>query len=193
MKIIHQSLQNIVRPLVSIDNLLLTNGVFPESLKIVNVIPVFKADDATLFSNYRPISIHLAFYKLFEKVVFNRLTEFLNLHNILYSNQFGFRNYHSTALALIDLISNISSAIDRNESTSAGIFLDLSKAFHTIYHKILPNYNTMAFGTLLCRGSKARIGLNLSSLGRPINLTIGKFHVACHRNQSLGLFCSLFS
>ena len=46
-------------------------------------------------------------------------------------------NYHSTALALIDLISNISSAIDRNESTSAGIFLDLSKAFHTINHKIL--------------------------------------------------------
>ena len=70
--------------------------------------------------------------------MFNRLTEFLNLHNILYSNQFGFRNYHSTALALIDLISNISSAIDRNESTSAGIFLDLSKVFHTINrHKIL--------------------------------------------------------
>ena len=40
MKIIHQSLQNIVR-VVSIINLLLTNGVFPESLKIANVIPVF--------------------------------------------------------------------------------------------------------------------------------------------------------
>ena len=41
------------------------------------------------------------------------LTGFLNLHNILYPKQFGFRNNHSTALALIDLISNISSAIDR--------------------------------------------------------------------------------
>ena len=103
------------------------SGMFPESLKI---------DDATLFSNYWPISIHPAFSKLFEKVMFNRLTEFLNLHNILYSNQFGFRNYHSTALALIDLISNTSSAIDRNEST-LGIFLDLSKAFDTINHKML--------------------------------------------------------
>ena len=68
--------------------------------------------------------------------MFNGLTEFLNLHNILYSKQFGFGNNHSTALALIDLISNISSAIDKNELT-LGIFLDLSKAFDTIYHKIL--------------------------------------------------------
>ena len=48
----------------------------------------------------------------------------------------GFRNNHSTALALIDLINSISPAIDRNETT-LGIFLDLSKAFDTINHEIL--------------------------------------------------------
>ena len=72
--------------------------------------------------------------------------KFLNLHNILYSKQFGFRNDYSTALALIDLISNISSAIDRNERT-LGIFLDLSKAFDTINHE-------MVFAILLWRVSK---------------------------------------
>ena len=47
-----------------------------------------------------------------------------------------FRNNYLTALALIDLISNISSAIDRNETTF-GIFLDLSKAFDAINQEIL--------------------------------------------------------
>ena len=82
MKIIHQSFQNIVQPLVTIINTLLSTGVFPESLKIAKVIPVFKADDPTLFSNYRPISILPAFSKLFEKVMYNRLINFLNLHNV---------------------------------------------------------------------------------------------------------------
>ena len=75
IKIIHQSLQNIVQPLVFISDLLLSTGVFPESLKIAKVIPVFKADDPTLFRNYKPMSILRAFSKLFEKVMFNRLTE----------------------------------------------------------------------------------------------------------------------
>ena len=46
-----QSLKNIVQPLVYIINLLLSTGVFPEALKIAKVIPFFKADDPTLFSN----------------------------------------------------------------------------------------------------------------------------------------------
>ena len=90
-------------------------------------------DDPILFSNYRPISILPAFSKLFEKVMYNQLINFLNLHNILYLKQFGFCNNHSTALALNDLTNNISSAIKRNETT-LGIFLDLSKAFDTINH-----------------------------------------------------------
>ena len=108
--------------------------MFTECIKIAKVIPVFKADDPTLFSNYRPISTFPAFSKLFEKVMLNRLTEILTLHNI--SKQSGFRNNQSTALALINLISNISSSMDRNES-NLGIFLDLSKAFDTINHEIL--------------------------------------------------------
>ena len=104
MKVIEQSFEDIVQPLVTISvSHYLLEYVFPESLKIAKVIPVFiKADDPTLFSNYRPISIPPAFFKLFEKVIFNRLFEFLDLHSIFYSKQFGFRNNHSTAL--IDLI-----------------------------------------------------------------------------------------
>ena len=72
IKIIHQSFQNIAQPLVTIINTSLSAGVFPESLKIaIEVIPVVKADDPTLFGNYRPMSIPPAFSKLFEKVMYN--------------------------------------------------------------------------------------------------------------------------
>ena len=68
--------------------------------------------------------------------MYNRLIEFVKKNDILYSCQFGFRKTHSTSLASIHLINNIASAIDRHETT-AGVFLDLSKAFDTTDHQIL--------------------------------------------------------
>ena len=62
MEVIHQSLKNIVQSLVSMINLLLPTGVFPEYLKIAKVIPFFKADDPTLFSNYRPMFNSSSFF-----------------------------------------------------------------------------------------------------------------------------------
>ena len=66
----------------------------------------------------------------------NRLVHFDERFNILYHNQFGFRKGHSTCHALVHLVNNMSSAIDRNEIT-VGVFLDLSKAFDTLNHEIL--------------------------------------------------------
>ena len=68
--------------------------------------------------------------------MYNRLYNFLADHNIISKQQYGFRENHSTYLAIIDLVDTISSNID-NKKHSIGIFLDLSKAFDTIYHQIL--------------------------------------------------------
>ena len=67
--------------------------------------------------------------------MYNRITEFVEQHNILYRCQFGFRKNYSTSHALIHLINKIS-AIDQRETT-VGVFLDLSKAFDTLDHQIL--------------------------------------------------------
>ena len=52
-------------------------GIFPESLKIAEVIPIFKTESKTKVNNYRPISILSNFSKIFEKLVVARLTNFL--------------------------------------------------------------------------------------------------------------------
>ena len=109
------------------------------------MIPIFKSDDQSLFTNYRPISVLPSFSKFFERVIYNRLMKHLMNFNILCSIQYGFKKNHSTALALIDLHDKISTAFDRDEF-SVGICLDLSKTFDTVNHVIvLINSNVTVF------------------------------------------------
>ena len=113
-------------------------GAFLIPSKSPKVSLFLKTGDPKKLENYRPISILPAFPKLYEKVVYNRIYKYLTNHNLLYNNQFGFHRNHFTYMALNQLVNNITSAIDNREST-AGVFLDLSKAFDTIDHHILLN------------------------------------------------------
>lgn len=111
-------------------------GVMSIDLKRSRVVPIHKAGDKTLKTNYRPISVLPAFSKIFERLVYNRLFNFLTLHNIIYENQFGFLPKKSTTHALISFVNEIINAFESNKF-SCGIFLDLSKAFDTLDHDIL--------------------------------------------------------
>lgn len=126
----------IIRPLTHIFNHSIMTGVVPDKLKIGKVIPVYKKGDSSLPTNYRPISLLSIFDKLLEKLMYKRVYTFLTENNILYPYQFGFRKNHSTSLALIDVIDNIYSCLDNNE-TVVGIYVDLQKAFDTVDHNIL--------------------------------------------------------
>ena len=57
----------IVVPLKHIFSISLLNGVFPDSMKIARVIPLFKTGNTKEFSNYRPISLLPQFSKILEK------------------------------------------------------------------------------------------------------------------------------
>ena len=81
-------------PLVHICNLSLQEGIFPEELKIPNVLPLFKAYDPCVFDNYRPVSLLCVLSKVYEKVMYNRYIAFLENFDILFENQFGFRKLH---------------------------------------------------------------------------------------------------
>ena len=105
-------------------------------MKIAKVVPIYKKDNPELFSNYRPVSVLPCFSKIIERIVHERCYDFLTKNNILYKRQYGFRNKHSTYMAVLDFINDMNKAIDNNMYT-AGIFMDLSKAFDTIDHEIL--------------------------------------------------------
>ena len=127
---------SISQPLVYIMNLSFQQGIFPNELKIAKVFPLYKANDPMKFSNYRLISLLSVYSRLFEKIMYNRLLDFLNKYHILYKYQFGFRKEHSTYMALLLLLDNLTSALDRGEY-AVGIFLDFQKAFDTVDHNIL--------------------------------------------------------
>ena len=65
-----------------------------------------------------------------------RLYSFLDEHNILFKNQFGFRKNNSTSFALIQITEKIKETIDKKKY-GCGIFIDLRKAFDTVNHEIL--------------------------------------------------------
>ena len=126
----------IATPLTHIFNLSLSTGKCPNSLKLAKVIPIYKKDDPSLINNYRPISLLPSLSKILEKIIYKRVYNFFKQNNLLIPNQFGFRKHHSTDYAILQLCDKIIESFSNKEHLIA-IFMDLSKAFDTIDHKIL--------------------------------------------------------
>jgi hypothetical protein len=127
---------SINEPLTYICNLSLNQGVFPDILKIANVIPLYKKDDPMSFNNYRPVSLLCSLSKVLEKIMYTRVISFLDDNKILFAYQFGFRKSHSTYLALTVLMDKILKSLENGDYV-VGVYLDFSKAFDTVDHKIL--------------------------------------------------------
>ena len=68
--------------------------------------------------------------------MYKRTYNFLTTTNQLYAGQYGFRQQHSCENAICELVSAIVNNQEQKNPT-IGIFLDLSKAFDTLSHKIL--------------------------------------------------------
>ena len=128
--------EHLTTPLTMIFNNSLKSGTFPEKMKIAKVVPLHKSKSTEETNNYRPISLLLTLSKILEKIMYKRVYGFLTQTNQLYSSQYGFQKDHACDQAVGELVANITKGIEQRKLT-AGIFLDLSKAFDSLEHSVI--------------------------------------------------------
>ena len=128
----------ILTPLKIIFNSSLSEGEFPQQMKLAEVVPLYKNNCMSLPSNYRPISLLITLSKLLEKVIYKCTYGFLEKENAICKSQYGFRSKHSCEQAVCELLSEIIKNNDKDQITMTE-YWDLSKVFDTVDHKLLLN------------------------------------------------------
>ena len=123
----------ICKPLSDIFNLSLRSGTFPNSWKKSNICPVFKKLDRQQVENYRPISLLCNTSKILERLVFNKLYEYLVSNGLLTSRNSGFKKKDSTTSQLLSICHKIYNGLDSKKFVRM-VFLDASRAFDKVWH-----------------------------------------------------------
>ena len=122
--------------LVFMFNTSLETSQFPDSWKNARITPIFKEGDKTERSNYRPISVLPVISRLFEKLVFNQLYDYLVRNKLIHPGQSGFLKLHSTLTCLLKNTDDWYSGLDTGQMVGT-VFIDLKKAFDTVDHDLL--------------------------------------------------------
>ena len=117
-----------------INDAIVGEGIFPDSLKFGDITPVHKKDETTNKENYRPISVLALISKIFERIIHDQLSEYLEKY--LNSILCGFRKGHSTQHALFKLLQAWQEELDTGGLVGT-ILMDLSKAYDCLPHELL--------------------------------------------------------
>ena len=103
-----KKLNRVLSPvLCKLCNMSITTGIFPDAMKIVEVVPLYKSKSPHEECNYRPISLLTTMSKILEKVIHTRVYRFLDNTKQIYDSQYGFRANHSCKNAVSEVISEI--------------------------------------------------------------------------------------
>ena len=112
----------------------MSNKKFPDQLKLADVTTIYKKDDPNKSKNYRPVSVLPVVSKVFEKIMHDQISQYIN--SFLTPYLCGYRKGFNTQQALLSLIEKWKFVLD-SKGYGGAVHMDLSKAFDTINHDLL--------------------------------------------------------
>ena len=126
LRLIRECADIISGRLCDLFNKSLISGIFADDWKCARVTPLFKQGESFDLNNYRPISVISVVAKVFERIVYDQLYNFLSSEEIISKLQSGFWSLHSTVTALLEATDSWAFNIDRGY-VNAVVFLDLKR------------------------------------------------------------------
>ena len=182
IRIYKLSLNIIGRILLRIINKSFVSETVPASWKTAIVTPLYKKDDPSVCSNFRPVTQVPSICKIVEKAVHDQLTLYFTNHHLFSDDQHGFRAKHSTCTALLTITDEILNGMNHSE-ISLLTLIDLSRCFDVVDHdKLLEKLQLYQISTGWFRSyleghiQRVKIGDILSD---PLPITIGTFQGTC--------------
>jgi len=107
------------------------------------ISPVYKSGNKSAVNNYRPISLLCVVSKVLERIIFNKISDFITI--AISPNQFGFLCGRSCTQQLLLFLNDIYNSAANKIQTDV-LYLDFRKAFDTIPHnKLLENSTTLVY------------------------------------------------
>ena len=126
----------IVEPLLIMFNNSINQCIFPDIRKRSNIWPIHKKGDKQIISNYRPVSLLPICGKIFERLIFSFLYEYVEENKLLSIHQSGIQSNDSCVNQLLLIVHNLCNSFDVYPTLeTCGVFLDMSKAFDKVWHQ----------------------------------------------------------
>ena len=126
-RLLKETAHSLSSPLSDLFNYSLSSGIVPSRWKEANVTPIYKKNDPSDVSNYRPISLLSSICKVLEKIIHKHVFNFFRDHKIITSLQSGFVPGDSTVNQLVDIYNTFCKALEEGKEVRA-VFCDISKA-----------------------------------------------------------------
>ena len=124
---------SIAQPLATIFELFYQNSFLPHIWKQSYVKPIFKSNDSSSVSNYRPISLTCTCCKVMESVIHDQLMSYLSQHKLISTAQHGFLTKKSTGTNLLSCLHDWQLSL-KNKKLIDIVYLDFKKAFDSLVH-----------------------------------------------------------